>query len=364
MSILGPNDLKQFALPTYIDAAYISKYRLASGETYEQYIGEVTQALAMQNGALLSDPMVGGLISLTSEMMAEYAIGVSNGFNVATEYGRGDAQRGKTTGHMLPLIAYDRPTGWTWMSLQKARRAQLDADIASILADLRNIWHKNILARLFKSTYDSVGSGRSVPFADGGTADSAYVPPFMPDRATEFAYTHQHYAALNGITQANLVTAVKNVWEHGHDAPYELLVPQADIASWTAVATVTGFVPRASSLIRYGSTQDLANVAESYIGAVETDYGPVQMRMNARIPTGYWALYKSYGAQDQRNPLKVRYNERYGIGAILLAGDHIRTYPLENAIAFSEFGVGIGDRTAAVLIENSGDGVYTTPTIS
>jgi hypothetical protein len=127
---------------------------------------------------------------------------------------------------------------------------------------------------------------------------------------------------------------------------------------------VTGFVPRASSLIRYGMTQDLAQVADTYIGAVETDYGPVQMRMNARIPTAYWAVYKSYGNLDQRNPLRVRFNPRYGIGAILLAGDHIREYPLENAIGFTEFGVGVSDRTTAVLTENSGDGTYTTPTIS
>jgi hypothetical protein len=111
-------------------------------------------------------------------------------------------------------------------------------------------------------------------------------------------------------------------------------------------------------------TQDLAQVADTYIGAVETDYGPVQMRMNARIPTAYWAVYKSYGNLDQRNPLRVRFNPRYGIGAILLAGDHIREYPLENAIGFTEFGVGVSDRTTAVLTENSGDGTYTTPTIS
>ncbi len=366
MATLGPNDLKQFALPSYWDASYISKYQLASGETYEQFIADVTAALAMQNAALLTDPLISGLISVTTEMMLEYRCGVSNGFGVATEYGRPDAPRGTTTGHMLPLISYDRAFAWTWMFLQKARRSQLDADIASGMADLRNIWHKTILTRLFKSTYDAVGSsGRSVPFADGGTADSSYIPPSVPDRSSDFAYTHNHYAALNGITQANLETALKNLWEHGHDAPYDLLIPALDISSWTDTTNVTGWVPKAQSLIRYGVTQDLAQVADTYIGAIETDYGPVQVRMNARIPTAYWAVYKSYGANDQRNPLKVRYNSRYGIGAVLLAGDHIREYPLENAILFSEFGVGVGeDRTAAVVIENSGDGTYTTPTIS
>lgn len=366
MAILGPNDLKQFALPSYVDASYISKYQLASGETYDQYISDVTAALAMQNAALLTDPLIGGLVSVTEEMMLEYRSGVSNGFGVATEYGQGDSYRASTTGHMLPLIPYDRKLGWTFMFLDKARRMQLDADIASAMEDLRNLWHKTILTRLFKSTYDAVGSaGRSVPFADGGTADSNYVPPSMPDRGTDFAYTHQHYVALDGITQANLLTAIENLWEHGHDAPYELLISKSDISSWTNTTNVTGYVPRANSLIRYGSTQDLAQVADTYLGAIETSYGPVQMRMSARIPTAYWALYKSYGNEDQRNPLKIRVTAKYGVGAVLLAGDHIRKYPLENAILYSEFGVGIGeDRTSAVLVENSGDGTYTTPTIS
>jgi len=57
MATLGPNDLKQFALPSYWDASYISKYQLASGETYEQFIADVTAALAMQNAALAAESL-------------------------------------------------------------------------------------------------------------------------------------------------------------------------------------------------------------------------------------------------------------------------------------------------------------------
>lgn len=365
MATLGPNDLKQWAVPSTWDTAYLSKVQMADGATYESFINDVTQALAVVNAGLVNDPLISGLASLTTEAAVEYRTGVSNGFEEATEYGRPDAKRGATTGHMLPLIEYDRGLGWTWMFLRKARRVQLDADIASAVQDLRDIWTKKVLTRLFKSTYDSVGSGKSNPFADGGTADATYVPVPMPDRGGSFAYTHNHYQRLDGITQANLETTVKHLWEHGHDAPYDLLVAQADIGSWTNTTNVTGYVPRPDPLLRYGTTQDLANVTADFIGAIETDYGAVRVRANARIPTKYYALYKSYGANDQRNPLRVRYNPRLGVGAILLAGDHIREYPLENAIMWMEFGAGVGeDRTAAVVTYNHTSASYVIPTIS
>jgi hypothetical protein len=366
MATLGPNDLKQYALPTYWDATELEKIRLADGTTYAGFINDVSQGLALQNAALLADPLLGTMMAATTEAAVEYGVGVSNGFEEATEYGLPDAKRAATTGHMLGLKEYDRAFGWTWMFLNKARRMQLDEDIASAMADLKNLWAQKILTRFFKSTYDSVGSGRSMPFADGGTADSSWVPKPNPDRADAFAYTHTHLLRLDGITQANLETAVKHLWEHGHDGPYELLVAQADIGSWRNTTNVTGYVSRPDPLIRYGVQTDLANVmGEGIDGVIETAYGACRLRPNGRIPTNYWGLYKSYGVRDQRNPLWIRYNPKFGVGAVLLAGDHIRQYPLENAILWMEFGANVGrDRTNGVLVENDSTGVYADPTIS
>jgi hypothetical protein len=365
MATLGVNDLKQYSLPANWDTSELTKVRLQSGETYEQFISDVAAGLAALNAGLLSDPLVSGLISTTTDLALEYRSGVSNGFEEATEYGRPDAARATTTGHMLPLVEYDRGLGWTWMFLRKARRLQLDSDIASAMADIKNLWHQKVLRRLFKSTYDSVGSGKSVPICDGGTADSSYIPYPVPDRGGTFLYTHTHLLRMDGITQANLETAIAHLWEHGHDAPYDLLVSQTDIGDWTNTTNVTGYVPRPDPLLRYGVQTDLSAAGQDFIGAIETDYGACRIRATGRIPTKYWAVYKSLGAQDQRNVLRVRYNPRMGIGAVLLAGDHIREYPLENAILWSEFGVGVGeDRTAAAVVFNHNDNAYVDPTIS
>lgn len=363
---LGPNDLKQWALPPGWDAARLMQLSLASGETYADLIDDITGALEIVNANLLRDPVIASLISVTEESTLEYQTGVSNGFEDHTEYGQPDAKRGATTGHMLEPIHKDRKLGWTMDALRKARRSKIDADISSAIEDLRNMWQQTILTRLTKSTYTAVGSaGKSAPVADGGTADSTYIPPFKPERAAAFAYTHTHLQRLDGITQANLETLVAHLWEHGADAPYDLLVAQADMSSWSNTTNVTGWIKRADGLIRYGTQTDLANVDDGYLGVIETSsYGPVRVRATARFPTKYAVLYKSYGALDARNPIKIKPSASYGLGAVLLSGPNIQRYPLENAILTSEFEIGIGDRVGAVLLYNHTSASYVDPTIA
>ncbi len=366
MANLGPNDLKQFALPGTWDAAYLTKYALAEGTTYEQLFSDIASATAMANGAVMSDPLVSSLVSLTEEPTLEYRVGNSVAFEEHTEYSQPDAKRAATTGTMLPLRSWDFKLGWTWDFLRKARQFQLDNDIASALAAFSGLWQLRVLTRLFKSTYDAVGtSGKSVPLADAGTADSTYIPINKPERATAFAYTHDHIHAYNGITQAGLEAGVANLWEHGHDAPYDLLIAQADIASWSNTTNVTGWIKRKDDLILYGSSTDLSAAGSDYIATIETSaYGSVRVRASARIPTTYWAIYKSYGSMDSRNPLIVRTSPQYGAGAVLLSGRQypITQFPLEGAILFTEWGVGVADRIGAAVYENTA-GSWADPTI-
>lgn len=366
MATLGVNDLKQWALPAGWDAARLENVRLASGETYEQLINDIAAGLAIANGALLADPIMASLLTVNPDLTVEYRSGVSNGFEDHTEYGTPDAKRATTTGHMLEPIAKDRRLGWTWDFLRRARRSQIDADIASAMQDLKDVFERTALTRLFKSTYTAVGSaGKSMPVADGGTADSTFIPVNHPERASAFLYTHTHLQRLNGITQANLETCVAHLWEHGFDAPYDLLVAQADMGSWSNTTNVTGWIKRAEGLIRYGTQTDLAAVDTSYIGVIETStYGPVRVRATARIPTKWFAVYKSFGNGDSRNVIRVAPSTQFGLGAALLAGDHIRQFPLEGAILFMEQNIGLQDRVGAVLCYNHTSGSYTDPTIS
>ena len=242
------------------------------------------------------------LISETEEPTLEYRVGVSNGFEDHTEYGRPDAKRSATTGTMIPLLEKDRALKWTWDFLKKARRAQIDGDIASAMADLSDMYQQLALTRLFKSTADTVGSsGKAVPVADAGTADSSYIPVNHPERASAFASSHTHLLNTMTVTQANLEVAVAHLWEHGHDAPYDLWIAQADVASWSNTTNVTGWIKRADGLIRYGTQADLANVAGDYIAVVETSvYGPVRVRASAD-PNRLLVGVQIYGTLDARN---------------------------------------------------------------
>lgn len=363
-AVLGPNDLKQWGLPGGWDAARLMQMSLASGETYAQLVADINAGIAMANARLLADPIIASMVCLSDERAIEYPIGVSNGFEDHTEYGRPDNKRAKTTGHMAEPVDKDRATGWTKDFLAKARRSQIDADVASIVQDLSNAWQQTILKRWFKETYTAVGSaGKSMPWADGGTADSSYIPPNYPARATAFAYTHDHIVPLNGITQANVETAVGYLWEHGMDGPWDALVSQADIASWTNTTNLTGFVKTADPLIRYGTQTDLASVGDGYFGVIETSsYGPIRLRSTARIPTTYWTIYKSYGPLDSRNPMRI-IPPAAGIGATMEFGAVPVYYPLEEVFFRLNFEMAIQNRIAAALIINS-SGSWSDPTIS
>ena len=313
-----------------------------------------------------------GFTLVEFEPAIEYRSGGINGFEDHTELTQPDRKYAETTGHMLPLKMSDRAMGWTADFLRQARRTQIDADISSLVEDAVDIYEKRVWTRFFKiqeETGKSLGlgaTGISVPFADGGIGSVDFVPPPRFDRVINaFTTSHNHYLSLGGITQANLETAVAHLWEHGVDAPYELIVSLSDLGDWQNTTYVPGFRPKADTLIQYGGLDDIALVdSEIYQGAILTKYGSVRLYANARIPTGYWAVTKSYGSGDARNPLKVRYDEMYGFGVKLIV-NQVTLYPFTAAIGQFEFGVGVGaDRVAAVLVENDSSGTYDTPTIS
>lgn len=368
---LGVKDLKNIALPTAWDGNELARLRLRDGTTYESIVRDIDSALTLVNSGLNAG-YLGRLTSLTTEAAIEYREGGGNGFEDHTEYTQPDRKLAETTGHMLPLKMVDRAMGWTADFLRQARRSQIDADISSLVEDAVDVYEKRVWTRFFKLEEETGkanglgASGVSVPFADGGNGNIDFTPTPRPDRMINtFDTTHNHFLRLDGITQANLETAVGHLWEHGHDAPYDLIVSLADLGSWQNTTNVTGFRPKADAIIQYGGLDDIALVeSEVYQGAVLTKYGSCRIYANGRIPTGYWSVTKTYGQTDQRNPLKVRYDENYGFG-ISLVVNQVTLYPFAGAIGQFEFGVGVGaDRTAAVFVENDSSGTYTTPTIA
>jgi hypothetical protein len=346
------------------DAAALKNYQLADGTTFDAVVGDMNAALGAVNAEIVSDPVIASLVSYTDMPEWEYRTGGSNGFEDFTEYATPDPRRADIAGHMLPLKAYDRGLGWTWNYLRQARTAQVDADIADAIKDVRDLWRQKILTRLLKRSDDSgaaagLGStGYSPGFATAAASTNVdFTPPAYG--GTSFTSDHEHYNTLTGgaMTTTALNAAKDDLREHGHEPPYDLIVGTTEE---TAIRALTGFVPVGSDLVTYGSTTSLANFAELadanggyFIGV----YNDIRIRVLRGMPQYYGFMYKSYGANSQRNPLRVRLQKgvarprvtafpdpRSGAGA---------AYPLQYMMLFTEFGVGVGDRTNGVPIYNN-----------
>ena len=361
-------NLRFVSLPVGWDAAELTRLELKDGTTYQQMVTEINNALTFANQLLMSS-YYGRLVHVTDEVALEYDEGAVPGFQRITERARGDGRKGTTKGHMLPLVGFDYELNWTFLFLRDARRKQIQRQVNGLIDNVENLFAKQVLTRHFKmeeesGRYYGLGaSGVSAPFLNGSAETLTFTPVSVPERSVAFASTHDHFLRLNGITQANLETAVDHLWEHNIDGPYELIVAEADKANWTNTTNVTGYVEKPDPSIAYGDEQSLARVEDIYIGGVKTERGFCRLIASARIPANYWSVTKTYGQDDMNNPLAVRVEDSATLGASLVV-EHVSQYPLQGAIPLIFFGVGVNRREGAVLVENDTSGDYATPTIS
>lgn len=364
MATLGYRTLIDKAPPSLWDLEEMKKVEMADGTTIDDVIRDVTDALNLVNQDLLSDPVYAGLISVQEKVEVKYPVGVTNGFVELSEYGRPDPGRGKTTGHSLPFNRRGRSTGWTMMGLMEAAREDVDSDVRSVITDAQNDWQQRILRRFFKMEAENVGdtSGASVPLADGGVADSNYVPLDGPD-GEQFTSSHDHFLRYDSIANA-IGPTVEHMVEHGHEPPFDVIGAHVDASTWSGIEGWKA--PTWSDINYFASQTERAAIADirRYNGYVETDYGLARVKLTTRIPTGIFGAYKSYGPLDARNPLRVRTSSVYGFGYRLLPGQWVNAPELLAVVGFF-YGVGVGeDRTNGVCVEIDSSGDYATPTIS
>ena len=352
---LGPRDLSTLALKTGWDATELVKFTLQDGTT----AAEVFSQLFAATGALSAELQSGlwaSLASFTDQPEVSYRMGVSNGMQKHSEYGRADAQRAQTEGHMLPLLSWDRALGWTWDYLRKARMDDVEADIADAIKDVRDRWRVSILTRILQRGDDSGtnkglgSSGLSPGFATtAGSTGVDFVPP--GNGGLVFADTHEHYVGISGGVYTNAVfeDAYDELREHGHEPPFDFLISNSDR---TTVEALTKFTPTASALVQLGITQDRANVGAEYLGVIEN----FRIREVFGMPQYYGFGYKTYGPGSNRNPVKVRLEKGVMRPSVLAMADPRNgngTHPLQWMMLFMEFGVGVYDRTAGTARYNN-----------
>jgi|CXWK01.1.fsa_nt_gi hypothetical protein len=356
---LGRYDLSLLTLPVGWDATALENERLVDGTTYAEVAQMVNTAIASLNAELRGDQTWSLLVSYTDEAAYEYSVGVSNGFEVHTEYGLPDPRRAEMTGHMLPLTPYDRRLGWTWDYLRKARMSQIEAGVSDAVKDARDLFRVRLLTRLLKRGDDSgVGMGLGTSGLSPGFATAAastgvdFAPPSFG--GTSFTTAHEHYVAIAGgaFTLAVFQDARDELEEHGHTPPFTFFASPADE---TAIKALTGFIPAADPNVRYGALQDVA-VRAAYYGTNGVKYiGTLEgfeIYVVRGLPQYYGVGFKSYGPNSQRNPIRVRVPAGQRGPQFIAIPDPNggnANYPLQNLMLFTEFGIGVGDRTAATL---------------
>lgn len=364
MAVLGFANLVNNTLPTLWNQAEMERIRLADGATFDSVAQEIQDALGELNSALLEDLQYGGLFSVQDNVEVGYHVGGSKGVQLATEYGVPDPGKGQVTGHSIPLHPWWTGAGWTLLGIGDRTRMQIEADVRLTISDVHDHFQQRALRRFFRSTAEAVGTtaGASVPFADGGTADANYVPP-KSNKGKSFANTHDHFLRVSALSNTNVDAAILHVQEHGHMGPFEAIVPEADVSSWQAL---TNFKKPEWAGIVYGNGTERASLdnVETYVGYYESPYGICRLWSTPRLPTNYFGVYKSYGAGDMRNPLRMRIDPNFGYGWRIVPGTWVNS-PSLLAVCMAKYEFGIGqDRANGVCVYIAGSGDYADPTIS
>ncbi len=352
---LGPRDISTTGLLTGWDATALKNFELDDGTSIQAVAAMLNTALGVAATELRSG-LWAQLVSFTDRPDVTYRVGTSNGFTRHTEYGRPDAQRGETEGHMLPYEEWDRALGWTYDYLTKhARMDQIEADIADAIKDAKDLWRQRLLRRLLKRGDDS---GQALGLGTGGlspgfaTAAASTGVDFTPVNfgGNVFTSDHEHYVAVAGGWSANVFKDIKaELREHGHSAPYAVMASPLDEET---IKGLTGFVPVAQANVNYGVNTSLATVPTEIgtegvyaIGTIEE----CTVWIVPGMPQYYGFAWKPYGPLSQRNPLRVRLWKGMSRPTLMAANDPRNgspAHPLQYLMIKLDFGVGVGqDRT-------------------
>lgn len=358
----GILDTTYIDFPQGVDIAYIQGLRTRAGLDFPRVLTEIDSRLAALNTGL--DPLVASLITATTEQFSDTTGPSAFVVNERGEYTLPRPQLIEGGGHMLPIRGYDVSLGFTEDGLEAISLTKLIANVESLMLGFRTLYRRRVLDRLLSDEEIRVAPKTVVTspgFAGSGTGDNVFPRTTYPD-GTALPSPYTHYYAVGGGTLAATLKAARDRLKKWHPGPYDLIAPQSQIDLVVAINPGNpsdGFVSAGSSLVRQGSGVSEAQVDPTqFLGVL---FGDVRVHLPVEdYSSPNLAIYKTYGPLDTRNPLAWRYDELKGRNAILR---YRSLYPLDQAVVKQDFGIGVNDRTASVLIDN-GAAPYTPPTIA
>lgn len=343
-----------------LDQNYILGLRTRAGLDVADLISGLSAEMQVLNSGL--DPLQAEVMYVTTSETG----GVPTEVQGYTARKRGEHTPGRpqygerSLNYLLPIDDWEITTGYTEDKLLTIRRDEFDAQNRGLRKGWEGSHRRAWLDRLFRLEPVRVGVGTantSPGFAGSGSGDLAYAGIFPDNTVVPDTYTHYLRDTIGNI-EATTLAAVELLRRWHPTSTFTLVAGKAVVSALTALPG-TVFVRAGSALVRPGQgTAEALVDAGTYVGAL---HGDISVRKPViDIPDNYAALYYSAGQLAVGNPLAWRYDPLVGRDVQVKSRS---MFPLHDANTVQRFGVGVGNRTAAVLMKFATSGSYTSPTI-
>lgn len=341
-----------------LDPNYVLGLQTRSGLNVADLISRLSAELQVLNGGL--DPLIADLVYPTTATQAGAPTEV-RGFEARKrgEHTPGRPQYGeRTLNHMLPIDPWEISIGYTEEKLKTIKLAEFDAQNRGLRAAWEKLYRQQTLIRLFGNAEVPVSqsTATSPGFAGSGTGTNVFAGMFPDNQSLPAGYSHYLRDTIANISAMTL-TGVKLLrrWYRG---PFDLIASAAVIDAIAALPS-PAFVPAGSVLVRPGQgTAEALVDAGVYVGVL---HGDIRIHQPLQDTTdSAWALYKTGGPLSVTNPLAWRYDDLYGRDVVV---ESRAMYPLADANSVQNFGIGVNNRTAAVLGSIGTGTTYVPPTI-
>lgn len=355
----GVLDTTNIDFPPNIDVTYVRGLTTPRGVSFATVLAQIDARLRAASAAV--DPLVADLVSYTTNPTADGSTPTAFDLEEETEYGLPRPEQAPKRAHMLPFRRYAKSMGFTEQGLEEMTQAELLRQVDNFLATFQRGLVLNVLRRLFSDAevyVDRKTTSTSPGFAGSGTGDNAFAGTYPDGTALPGGYSHYYRDTV--ANRAVAIRAARDRLKKWHPGPYDLIGSQSEIDAIVALGEAGGFVKATSDLILRAQGAAAANVnADTYVGVLFDDIR-VRVGRNELGTEPNWAVYKTFGPFDARNPLAIRYDEGFGRGIDV----RFRSlFPLDQSVMRQRYGVGVANRTAAALGRMAASGPYVAPVI-
>lgn len=342
-----------------LDPNYVLALQTRSGLNFADLVNTLSSELQGLNGGLRPD--LAELVYPTTALEAGIVTdGTSDLPQVRDEYTvTRPSVSERALNHPLPIRDFEKTLGFTEDKLEEIKLDEFTAQVRMHRRSYEKLYEVSIYGRLFGDAEVPVGkrsTALSPGFAGSGSGTNVFTGEFPDGQAVPGGYTHYLRDTVANIGVVTL--AGVKLLRRWYPGPFDLIGSQAVIDAISALPT-TQFAPSGSLLVRPGAgTAEALVDATRYVGVL---HGDIRVHLaTSAFTSNHLAIYKTFGQFSPNNPLAWRYDDLRGRGVVVKSR---QMTPLVDAISSQRFGIGVNNRTAAVLVSLAASGNYTPPTI-